>query len=446
MTPIYDNVNHAENYQGRHSADYHGYAAVDFYGVEEHFGDLRMLQKLVDSAHRLGIKVIQDEVANHTGPEHPWVQDPPTPTWFHGTPAHHLEESWQTYTLMDPHASPELQKAVLDGWFANRLPDLNQDDSEVARYLIQNTLWWMGVTGFDAVREDTVPYVPRRFWRDWMSAIRRQYPQVKVVGEVFNPDPALVSFFQGGVARFDDVDTRLDSVFDFRLFYAIRRVFAEGRSIRDLAETLSHDSLYPNPRMLVTFAGLHDVRRFASVPGVTRKGLELADTFLMTVRGVPMIYYGDEIAMPGGDDPDNRRDFPGGWPGDLLNAFKPSGRTPEQQEVFHHLRRLTHLRAQLEPLRRGSLVNLAVSDEVYAYARLTDRESVIVILNNAPQPERVEFEVAPAHLVNGTLLEDRLRTGLELRIEGGRMRVRLPARSAGNYTPKGSQDPASPGK
>lgn len=272
MTPIYDNVNQPENYQGRQSADYHGYAAADFYGVEEHFGDLRTLEKLVESAHRLGIKVIQDEVANHTGPRHPWVQDSPTPTWFHGTPAHHLEESWQTYTLMDPHASPELQKPVLDGWFGNRLPDLNQDDSEVARYLIQNTLWWIGVAGFDAVREDTVPYVPRRFWRDWMSAIKRQYPQVKVVGEVFNADPALVSFFQGGVARFDDVDTRLDSVFDFPLFYAIRRVFAEGKSIRDLAETLSHDGLYSNARMLVTFAGLHDVRRFSSVPGATEKG------------------------------------------------------------------------------------------------------------------------------------------------------------------------------
>ena len=180
INPVYDNVNHLnerEQDNGQAITDYHGYGAVDFYGVEEHFGTLTRFRELVDAAHRQGIKVIQDQVANHTGPYHPWVTDSPTQTWFHGTETHHLANTWQTWTLVDPHATPELQQATLDGWFIDILPDLNQDDQEVARYLIQNTLWWVGISGLDGIRQDTLPYVPRRFWRDWMAAIKRQYPE-----------------------------------------------------------------------------------------------------------------------------------------------------------------------------------------------------------------------------------------------------------------------------
>jgi glycosidase len=166
LTPIYDNVNHLnqrEKYEGQAITDYHGYGTVDFYGVEEHFGSLDDYRELVDRAHALGMKVIQDQVANHTGPYHPWVEDPPAPAWFHGTDAQHLSNSWRTWTLIDPHASPVAQASTLDGWFVGILPDLNQDDPEVARYLIQNTLWWIGRSGIDGIRQDTVPYVPRRF-------------------------------------------------------------------------------------------------------------------------------------------------------------------------------------------------------------------------------------------------------------------------------------------
>ena len=204
LTPIYDNVNHLnerERYDNQAITDYHGYGAVDFYAVEEHFGSLDEFRELVDRAHALGIKVIQDQVANHTGPYHPWVKDPPTPAWFHGTEVQHLSNTWRTWTLLDPHASAAAQRSTLDGWFAGILPDLNQDDPEVTRYLIQNTLWWIGRTGIDGIRQDTVPYVPRRFWRDWSAAIHARYPAFKIVGEVFDSDPALPSFFQGGRAE-----------------------------------------------------------------------------------------------------------------------------------------------------------------------------------------------------------------------------------------------------
>ena len=146
----------------------------------------------------LGIKVIQDQVANHSGPYHPWVTDPPTPTWFNGTAAKHLANTWQTWTLQDPHATPQAQRDTLDGWFIDILPDLNQDDDEVARYIIQNSLWWVGVLGLDGIRQDTWPYVPRAFWHRWMDALKREYPQLTAVGELYDGDPALVSFFAGG--------------------------------------------------------------------------------------------------------------------------------------------------------------------------------------------------------------------------------------------------------
>src|SRR5262249_31197393 len=175
LNPWYDNnngLNEKETYDGKAITDYHGYGAVDFYGVEEHFRTLGQLVELVNGAHAHGITVIQDQVATHSGPYPPWVKDSPTPTWYNGTAERHLANTWQTWTLMDPYASPEARRATLEGWFIDILPDFNQDDEEVARYHIQNTLWWVAVTGLDGIRQDTLPYVPRRFWRDWSAAIK----------------------------------------------------------------------------------------------------------------------------------------------------------------------------------------------------------------------------------------------------------------------------------
>ena len=397
INPIYDNVNHVnehEKYDGQLVTDYHGYGAVDFYAVDEHFGDLAIFQRLVDAAHALGIKIIQDQVANHTGPYHPWVTDSPTPTWFNGTLQKHLANTWQTWTLMDPHATPALQRSTLEGWFINILPDLNQNDPEVSRYLIQNTLWWIASTGMDGIRQDTLPYVPRSFWRAWMQAIKREYPGFRVVGEMFDEDPGLVSFFQGGKTQIDGIDSGIDSLFDFPLYGAIRRVFTRKAPAEELAKVLAHDYLYKDPNVLVTFLGLHDVARFMNEPGADLEELKLAFTFLMTARGIPMIYYGDEIAMPGGNDPDNRRDFPGGWREDPRNAFERHGRRPAEQAVFDHVRRLTHLRARLTALRRGSMQHLAAGARIYAYARVMGTSTVLVALNTGNEKSSLSIQTA----------------------------------------------------
>ena len=437
LTPVYDNndrPNEKERPEGEPITDYHGYGAVDFYAVDEHLGDLATLRELVEAAHRAGIKVIQDQVANHTGPYHPWVDDPPTPTWFHGRAERHPDETWQTWTIADPHAPPELRASTLDGWFVNILPDLNQDDPEVARYLVQNALWWVGMTGLDGIRQDTLPYVPRRFWRDWSAALHREYPRLRIVGEMWDGDPALVSFFQGGARRFDGIDSGIDTLFDFPLFYPVRRAFAEGKPLKEVATMLGHDHLYRDARDLLTFAGNHDTPRFMSEPGASVDGLRLAFTFLLTARGLPMIYAGDEIGMPGGGDPDNRRDFPGGWPGDPRDAFTEAGRTPAEQSVFDCVRTIARLRAELPALRRGSHVSLAVSDQAYAYARVGAGDPVVIVINNGPGPLDLEVPAGPAGLADGSMLEDRLHAAAPVRVNAGRLRVTLPPRTAAIYT------------
>ncbi len=436
VTPIYDNVNHLntrEKYEGQAITDYHGYGAVNFYAVDEHLGTLYKFRELVDKAHQSGIKIIQDQVANHTGPFHPWVQDSPTPTWFHGTLAKHLANTWQTWTLMDPHSPSSVRQPTLDGWFIDILPDLNQDDAEVARHLIQNTLWWIGVSGIDGIRQDTLPYVPRSFWRQWMAAIKREYPNLRVVGEMFDGDPSLVSFFQGGAAHFDGIDSGVDSLFDFPLYYPIRHAFANRKPIRDIATMLAHDALYPNPDLLVTFLGLHDVQRFMNEKGANTTGLKLAFTLLMTARGIPMIYYGDEIAMRGGNDPDNRRDFPGGFPGDVRDAFASTGRTSEEQATFEHVRNLARLRAANDCLRRGPVANLLVAKQAYAFQRSGASCSAIVVLNNDNNSVRISLPLSNPH--PNVTLPDALG-GVAAHVEAGTLKAEMLARSAAIYVLK----------
>ncbi len=437
LNPWYDTVDHLntrETYDGAAITDYHGYGAVDFYAVEEHFGTLAKLRELVDTAHAAGLKIVQDQVANHSSPYHPWLQDPPTPSWYNGSADAHLDCTWQTWTLADPHSTERMQRETLRGWFVNILPDLNQDDPEVARYIIQNTLWWVDVTGLDGIRQDTLPYVPRRFWSEWMAHIKREHPALSVVGEMFDGDPALVSFFEGGAARYDGIDSRIDTLFDFPLYYPIRSAFAQGHSIRPLAQMIARDRLYLRPGSLWTFLGLHDVPRFMSESGATTAGLELAMTFLLTARGTPLLYYGDELALAGGADPDNRRDFPGGFENDPASAFESAGRTPEQQAVWEHVRRLARLRGELAPLRLGATVHLLATEQAYVFARVTESgESVVVAFNNDTKPASLVVPIEGARLSEGTSLEDRLRVGPRLRVESGRISLALPARSAAVY-------------
>ena len=256
---------------------------------------------------------------------------------------------------------------------------------------------------------------------------------LKVVGEIKDGDVVHTSYFQGGRPRANP-DSGLDSLLDFPLFYSIRGAFAEGQPINQIPRTLAKDYLYANPNILVTLLGGHDDGRFMSEPDATIEGLKLANAFVLTTRGVPQLYYGDEIAMTGSDEPTTRADFPGGFPGDKKNAFTAGGRSEDQRDLFDYIRKLLRLRVELEPLRGGNLVNLYVSGQQYAYARTTERDAVVLVFNNDIRTSQIEFEVDQLRFPNGATLSDRLDVSSDLKVTDGKLSVTLPARSVAILT------------
>jgi glycosidase len=390
LTPVWKNTN----------SDYHGYHVVDFYALDEHMGSMQDYQNLVAEAHKLRMKVLIDYVANHTGPTHPWATDPPTPTWFHGTPAHHLDPSYSFSGLVDPHAAPREYRATLEGWFAGRLPDLNPDDPQLGLYLAQNALWWVEMAHLDGFRLDTFPYSSRKFWSGWHDRVRDVYPHMNSVGEVADADATVTSFFEGGRKQFDGIDSGLPTVFDFPMEKALRDVVIKGESMQKIIDVLQRDELYPHPETLVTFFGNHDHPRFISEKGSDSVKLKAAFSLLLTMRGIPQIYSGDEIGMPGGNDPDNRRDFPGGFPGDPRKAFTSDGRTALQQEIFAHVQALLTLRQKHPALRIGQQHHIAWDKNYYAFVRELPEEKLLVVYNNAAVPRELKIPVADTPLEN----------------------------------------------
>lgn len=402
-TPLYDNAHDDPS-------SYHGYGATDMYAVNEHLGTLAGYQHLVASAHSQGLKVVLDTVPNHVGPRHPWVLDPPTPDWFHGTLAHHLVAKSPFNSITDPHAAFRQYRDTVQGWFADTLPDLDHEQPLVSQYLIQNAIWWIESAGLDGLRIDTFPYVGRPFWHDFHSALHRLYPNLTTVGEVFNPDPTITSYFAGGVSHAGtdgNVDTGLYTPFDFPVFFALRASIAHDEPMTKLQEILRQDWLYPHPERLVTFLGNHDTKRFVSEPAATPAKLQLALGLLATLRGMPQLYSGDEIAMSGGDDPDNRRDFPGGFSSSTHNAFTAPGRTPDEASTFTAASTLFQLRAHHPSLQTGQLFDIFCDDKTYAFVRTLPTETLLVIANNSDHPRTLDLDL------NDTALEHSTRfTGL----------------------------------
>ena len=422
LTPVWKNTD----------SDYHGYHVVDFYALDDHMGSMQEYQALVADAHKLGMKVLIDFVANHTGPKHPWANDPPTPTWLHGTPAHHLDPAYTFAGIVDPHASPREYRATIEGWFAGKLPDLNPDDPQLAQYLLQNAEWWTEMAQLDGFRIDTFPYSSRKFWSGWHEGLRRVYPRINGIGEIWDGDPAVTSFFAGGRKEWDGLDTGLPTMFDFPLSLALRDVMIRGQSMQKIIDVLQKDALYPQPEMLVTMIGNHDFSRFIGEENSSLAKLKAAFSMLLTLRGIPQIYSGDEIAMPGGGDPDNRRDFPGGFPGDPRDAFTNSGRTAEQQETFAHVQSLLALRKAHPALRTGKQWHIGWDDNYYAFLRELPQEKLLVVFNNAGSARDLHIPVADTPLDGAQELQE-IFGGAAAQIAGGEVRVTLAARSLGVF-------------
>jgi glycosidase len=424
--------------------DYHGYGAVDLYAIDPHLGTLAEYQELVRAAHEQHMKVVFDIVPNHVGPKHPWVQNPPLPDYFHGTGQRHLSSSTGVdgtfyggtekqghdlfETLADPHAPRRFSRGLTEGWFFDVLPDMNTENPIVSQYLLQNAIWWAESSGLDAFRVDTFPYVARQFWSRWSAGLRRIYPRLTTIGEVFHPDPVVTSFFAGGQKRFDGIDSGVSTVFDYPMYFVLRDVVLNAAPAGRIADVLRHDVLYSRPDQLVTFVANHDVTRIAGEKESSLAKLKLAFGLTLTLRGIPQLYYGDEIGMRGAGDPDNRRDFPGGWKEDARNAFTEAGRTPEQREIFVYVQGLLRLRHDHPALSEGHLWHMFSDGASYIFERETEQEKVLVVFHNGTATRELSVPLADTPLQNASRVA-RLFGEAAAELEGKELRVHAPEKS-----------------
>lgn len=434
LTPVLSNAGMNESY--------HGYAATDLYAIDPHFGAVADYQRLAQELHARGIKLLFDEVPNHIGVHHAWVADPPAPEWLHGTRNHHPHFNSDFYTLVDPHAPRAAWQDVTQGWFTDDMPDLNQENPLVKQYLIENAIWWVETADLDGLRIDTFPYVGRAFWHDFHAALHGVYPRLTTVGEILHSDAEVTSYFAGGHAH-EGIDTGLDTPFDFPTYFTLKDVIAHDKPMTELAKVMRQDSLYPHPERLTPLIGNHDTERFLHAANGSTSKLKLALGLLLTLRGMPQLYSGDEIAMAGGDDPDNRRDFPGGFPGDAQNAFTAAGRTPEQQSMFVWTAGLTALRGTHAALREGLQQDLEATEDTFAFVRAehdagcdanTTQDRLLVVVNKAMQSKTVKLGTDATALA-GCMEFRRLKptTGGEAAFRDGSLQIDVPAQSMAVY-------------
>jgi glycosidase len=429
--------------QNREKDSYHGYGATDLYAVDDHFGSLADLRSLSDHLHARHMKLILDIVPNHVGPAHPWVEDSPTPDWFHGTAKSHTISDGNFQVLADPSSPWRDRAKVLDGWFVNLLPDLNQENPATSRYLIENTMWWIEEAGADGLRLDTFPYVARSFWHDFHAQLHAEFPKLKTVGEVFNGTidmpPALNSFFAGGMARVGPdgaIDTGLDTPFDYPMYSAIRNALLRGAPMSAIAEILRQDSFYPHPERLVPLIGSHDTKRFLSEDTATSQKLNLAFTLLLTTRGMPVIYSGDEIAMQGGEDPDNRRDFPGGFDGQHEpSAFDAGTRTPEQRAMFETVKKLLSLRSAYPALQSGGEQIIHADADTLVYVRSIKGptgalQRIVVAVNKGVKARLLSIDMPGTVLEGAAAAKALIGEQDAITLSSGKLVVRAGAESA----------------
>jgi glycosidase len=351
------------------------------------------------------------------------VNDPPLPDWFHGTLAQHQLNKFRNSALLSPHSNQQDIRNTLDGWFSDDLPDMNQDEPEVARYETQNALWWAGITGIDGIREDTIQYMPRFFIRDLSNALHREYPKMWMVGEVFERDAAQTAFFIGGHTGWDGIDTKLDSVFDFALWNRSVSVFTNKMPVRYLSHELKYDALYPDASKVTVLANNHDTTRFMSLDGATLSGAMMHVAFALSVRGIPQLYAGEEIAMEGREDPDNRRDFP-------VAAFTAEGRDARQRQMFDWTRAWIRLRREHPPLRSGKLIDLFFDDETYVFARQLGAETILIALNRENKVKEISIPVGSIGVKDGVTLKSLIGDALSVRVVNGEARLALSPQTA----------------
>ena len=382
-----------ENDQGVYS--YHGYSCTNYYKVDPRFGTNEDYINLCEAVHKRGLKIIADQVFNHCGSEHWWMKDLPMDDWINQWPEF-TRSTYRAGSVSDPYAAATDSIQFSRGWFDKTMPDLNQRNTFMKNYLIQNSIWWVEYAGLDGIRQDTYPYPFREVMSEWGKCMLEEYPDFNIVGECWMNYPATVAYWQKGSKNLDGFNSNLPSVFDFPLHDALIQAFNEkegwNTGILRLYEIISQDFSYPNPMNIVTFADNHDVNRYLDTQNDDVRKLKMAMAFIFTTRGIPEIFYGTELLLTTGTDKGDgtkRRDVPGGWPGDKRNVFTAKGRTDAENDMYNFMHNLLIYRKTNPVLQTGKLKHFIPRDGVYTYFRYDKNNTVMVAMNNLEEPQTV---------------------------------------------------------
>ncbi|MEP2023805.1 MAG: glycoside hydrolase family 13 protein [Reichenbachiella sp.] len=370
-----------ENDQPAYS--YHGYGISDFYRTDSRFGSNEDFKNLTKVCHVRGMKMIMDQVFNHCGAGHWWMNDLPARDWLN---------QWDTFTrssftnvaASDPHVSLSDYDLFTKGWFDVNLPDLNLQNEFLATYLIQNSIWWVEYAQLDGIRMDTYPYPDKQVMADWVKRVKLEYPDFYIVAETWESKASSLSYWNRIGSNADGYDPQINSVCDYPLYYAMLKAFGEDGNVYKLYETLAEDFVYGNASNNKIFNGNHDVPRLYTLLGENMSKVKLSMAFTLTTRGIPQLYYGDEILLAG-NKPDGvlRKDFPGGWKSDKRNAFSKEGRTVEENELYTYVNNILKWRKNAEEIHEGRLIHFQPYDNVYVYFRsLGDKRTMVIINNN----------------------------------------------------------------
>ena len=373
-----------ENNQSTYS--YHGYSTTDYYNIDSRFGNNKLYLELSEKARERGMGIIKDLILNHIGSGHWWMDDLPSEDWinnggkFIGT--NHIHES-----VHDPHLTKSEKNLFTDGWFVKSMPDLNQRNELLETYLIQASIWWIEYANLSGFRVDTYPYVDKDFLSTWSMRLATEYPNFNFVGEEWSSNSTMVSYWQKDSKRHDDYVSFIPSMMDFPLQNALIKGLLEkdtwDSGIGNIFRVLANDFQYGNPYNLVVFAGNHDMTRIYSLLNERMDLYKMAMSIICTIRGIPQIYYGTEIAMASTDDHGElRKDFPGGWPNDDKNAFTGHGLNERELDAQNYLKKLLNWRKNNLAIAKGDLIHYPVQDGIYVYFRRYENDMVMVIINN----------------------------------------------------------------
>lgn len=413
------------------SGSYHGYAITDYYQIDRRFGSNEDFCALVEKAHEKNLKVVMDMIFNHCGSENYLFKDKPSKDWFNYR-SNYVQTSFKTASVMDIHASAYEKKIATDGWFTSVMPDFNQRNRHVARYLIQSSIWWIEYAGINGIRQDTHPYADFDFMSQWCKEVLDEYPYFNIVGETWLNSNVLVSYWQKDSKLAAPLNSNLPTVMDFPLQALMNQAFDEETDewrggLYKLYDYQTQDLVYANPMNLLTFLDNHDTSRFAQTDEMAKnlKRYKQAMVFLLTTRGIPQIYYGTEILMTGDKgkgDGDLRKDFPGGWQGDVRNCFVENGRTALENEAFEFTRQLLNWRKGNQVIGKGSLKHYSIQNGVYVYQREFNGKSVVVIMNGTDDSKELDLtpyqEILPRENAFDVLTGKNVDLSKKLRLDG----------------------------